>query len=137
MKEDFGRQAIIDFEATEDASTEESEDVVGNDDNAINNWVGCSFEDLDAQFTPGIVIPDEAEAVDCRMNDAINMGEIDFASALAGDDVEIMKKMQQAVKKGYDMAQATWGGALPEICQKTLEATNKLFDDYYASKENE
>ena len=48
-----------------------------------------------------------------------------------------MKKMQQAVKKGYDMAQATWGGALPEICQKTLEATNKLFDDYYASKENE
>ena len=61
----------------------------------------------------------------------------DFASALAGDDVESMKKMQQAVKKGYDMAQATWGGALPEICQKTLEATNKLFDDYYASKENE
>lgn len=61
----------------------------------------------------------------------------DFASALAGDDVESMKKMQQAVKKGYDIAQATWGGALPEICQKTLEATNKLFDDYYASKENE
>ena len=72
-------ETVDDSEANEDASTEESEDVVGNDDNAINNWVGCSFEDLDAQFTPGIVIPDEAVAVDCRMNDAINMGEIDFS----------------------------------------------------------
>ena len=61
----------------------------------------------------------------------------DFACALAGDDEEKMKKMQSAVQKGYEMAQATWGGALPDICQKTMDATNKLFDDYFASKENE
>lgn len=61
----------------------------------------------------------------------------DFACALAGDDEEKMKKMQAAVQKGYEMAQATWGGALPDICQKTMDATNKLFDDYFASKENE
>lgn len=57
----------------------------------------------------------------------------DFACALAGDDPEKMKKMQDAISKGYAMAEKTWGGKLPDICQKTIEATNKLFDDYYAS----
>jgi len=58
----------------------------------------------------------------------------DFASALAGDDVEKMKEMQEAMQKGYEKAAAAWGKDLPEICQKTLDAANKLFDDYYASK---
>lgn len=58
----------------------------------------------------------------------------DFASALAGDDVEKMKEMQAAMEKGYKMAEKTWGGELPEISKKTLEAANKLFEDYYASK---
>ncbi|MBQ3784175.1 MAG: hypothetical protein II838_12190 [Lachnospiraceae bacterium] len=58
----------------------------------------------------------------------------DFASALAGDDVEQMKKMQDAVLKGYKEAEKAWGRDLPEISKKTLEATNKLFEDYYASK---
>ncbi|MCM1157544.1 MAG: hypothetical protein NC300_08215 [Bacteroidales bacterium] len=61
----------------------------------------------------------------------------DFASALAGDDVEKMKKMQAAVEKGYKLAEKAWGGELPGISQDTLAATNKLFEDYYASKESE
>ena len=58
----------------------------------------------------------------------------DFASALAGDDVEKMKEMQAAMEKGYKNAEKAWGGKLPDICQETLDAANKLFDDYYASK---
>ncbi|MDE6625912.1 MAG: hypothetical protein K2K56_06040 [Lachnospiraceae bacterium] len=58
----------------------------------------------------------------------------DFASALAGDDVEKMKKMQAAVEKGYKLAEKAWGGSLPGISQETLAATNKLFEDYYKSK---
>ena len=58
----------------------------------------------------------------------------DFASALAGDDVEKMKEMQAAMEKGYKKAEKAWGGSLPGICQDTLNAANKLFDDYYASK---
>lgn len=58
----------------------------------------------------------------------------DFASALAGDDVEQMKKMQAAIEKGYKAATKSWGKELPSICKDTLDATNKLFDDYYASK---
>lgn len=60
----------------------------------------------------------------------------DFASALAGDDVEQMKKMQEAMEKGYKQAAKSWGGELPSISKDTLDAANKLFEDYYASKES-
>lgn len=58
----------------------------------------------------------------------------DFASALAGDDVEQMKKMQDAVAKGFKQAQGAWGGELPDISKDTLKAVNQMFDDYYNSK---
>lgn len=58
----------------------------------------------------------------------------DFASALAGDDVEKMKEMQAAMEKGFKQATKAWGQDLPGICSDTLSAANKLFDDYYASK---
>lgn len=57
----------------------------------------------------------------------------DFASALAGDDPEKMKKMQEAMEKGFKQATKSWGKDLPDICQNTLDAANKLFDDYYNS----
>lgn len=59
----------------------------------------------------------------------------DFASALAGDDVEKMKSMQEAMMKGFKQATRAWGKELPEICQKTIDAANQMFEDYYKSKE--
>ena len=61
----------------------------------------------------------------------------DFASALAGDDVEKMKKMQSAMEKGFKQAEKTWGGSLPAICRETMNAAGKMFEDYYKSKETE
>ena len=61
----------------------------------------------------------------------------DFASALAGDDVDKMKEMQAAMEKGYKQATKTWGRELPSISKETIDATNKLFEDYYNSKKNE
>jgi hypothetical protein len=58
----------------------------------------------------------------------------DFASALAGDDEEQMKKMQEAMEKGFKQATKSWGTDLPDISSKTLEAANQLFEDYYNSK---
>lgn len=57
----------------------------------------------------------------------------DFASALAGDDVDKMKEMQAAMQKGFDKAAKTWGRELPDISKQTMDAANKLFDDYYAA----
>ena len=60
----------------------------------------------------------------------------DFASALAGDDVDKMKEMQAAMEKGYKMATKAWGKELPGICSETMSAANKLFEDYYKFKES-
>ncbi len=57
----------------------------------------------------------------------------DFASALAGDDVEKMKKMQEAMNKGINQAAEKLGG-LPSISQQTQEVANNLFEEYYKSK---
>ena len=61
----------------------------------------------------------------------------DFASALAGDDVDKMKKMQEAFEKGFKQAENIWGGEgkLPSISYDTHDKVNKMFEDYYSSKE--
>ena len=35
------------------------------------------------------------------------------------------------------MATKAWGRELPSISKDTLDAANKLFDDYYKSKESQ
>lgn len=58
----------------------------------------------------------------------------DFASAIAGDDVNKMREMQKAMQKGFKQATAAWGRELPSISQQTMERANQLFEDYYDSK---
>lgn len=58
----------------------------------------------------------------------------DFAMALAGDDEDKMKEMQAAFEKGFAMAKKKWGGELPDISQKTYDAVNKKFEEYFNSK---
>ena len=58
----------------------------------------------------------------------------DFASALAGDDVEKMKEMEAAFEKGFKQATKAWGRDLPSISNKTYDAVKNLFNDYYDSK---
>lgn len=60
-----------------------------------------------------------------------------MAQALAGDDPEKMKEMQAAVKKGYEAAGKAWGSDLPEIAGKTIDAVNKMFDNYFGAGESE
>lgn len=57
----------------------------------------------------------------------------DFASALAGNDVDKMKEMQEAFEKGFKQAEKTWGGKLPDISYQTQAAVNKKFEEYYAA----
>lgn len=53
---------------------------------------------------------------------------IDFAKALAGDDVKALEKMKDAFIKGYKMAEKTWGGKLPDISKRTYDAVMDKFD---------
>lgn len=53
-----------------------------------------------------------------------------FAKALAGNDPTKADSMLEALQKGFDEATKCWGGELPEICKKTLEATQKKLTDW-------
>lgn len=53
---------------------------------------------------------------------------IDFATALTGGDPEKIEEMREAFKKGYKMAEKTWGGNLPDISQRTYDAVMQKFD---------
>ena len=44
--------------------------------------------------------------------------------------------MQAAMEKGFKLATKAWGRELPSISRDTMDAANKLFDDYYKSKES-
>lgn len=53
-----------------------------------------------------------------------------FAKALAGNDPSKADTMLEAMQKGFDQAAKSWGGELPELCQKTLEAAKKKLTDW-------
>ena len=54
---------------------------------------------------------------------------VQYATALTGGDPEKLDTMIAAFEKGYAAAEKTWGGKLPELAQRTREATLKKFQD--------
>ena len=52
---------------------------------------------------------------------------LDFAKALAGNDVSKADELLEAFKKGYQEATGAWGKELPEISQKTYKAVEEKF----------
>ena len=55
---------------------------------------------------------------------------IKYAKALTGGDPAKAEAMRDAFVKGYKEAEKAWGGQLPELSQKTYDATMKLFDEW-------
>lgn len=53
---------------------------------------------------------------------------VSFAKALAGGDSAYADKLIDAIKKGFDEATKAWGDKLPDLCQKTIEATYKKME---------
>lgn len=53
---------------------------------------------------------------------------VNFATALTGGDPDKLDSMIEAFKKGYEQAEKTWGGKLPEISQKTYDAVLEKFE---------
>ena len=58
---------------------------------------------------------------------------VSFAKALAGDNLELAQQMLEAVKEGFKQASEEWGEDLPEISNKTMDATFKKLDEWIKS----
>lgn len=57
---------------------------------------------------------------------------VDFAKALAANNPEKAEELKEAFKKGYEKAEATWGGSLPDICRQTYAAVIDKLDTWAA-----
>lgn len=55
---------------------------------------------------------------------------VSMAKALSEGDPEKADKMISAIKKGYEQAAKAWGGELPDICQRTVDAATKQLDEW-------
>jgi len=53
-----------------------------------------------------------------------------FAIALTGGDLDKADMMIAAVKKGFEEAERIWGGKLPDISYKTLDAVIKKLENW-------
>ena len=53
---------------------------------------------------------------------------VKMAQALSAGDPEKADQMIAAIKKGYEQAAKAWGGELPDICQKTVDAATKKLE---------
>lgn len=62
---------------------------------------------------------------------------VSFATALAGNDAKQLEKMRDAFLKGYEKAEKTWGGKLPDISKKTYDAVLEKFDKLMNPKTEE
>lgn len=57
---------------------------------------------------------------------------VSFATALTGGDPSKIEEMRAAFQKGYEKAEKTWGGKLPDISRQTYDAVMKKFDELAA-----
>jgi len=60
-----------------------------------------------------------------------------FARAFAGDDPERIELMREAFLRGFEAAEAQWGGRLPDISHDTFAAVMAGFDDWLSGIANQ
>ena len=61
---------------------------------------------------------------------------LDFARAISGGDPSRINVLRDAVERGFQAAERAWGGNLPDISQRTLEAVRRGFDEWEQSAKN-
>lgn len=61
---------------------------------------------------------------------------VSFAKALSGGDPDKADEMISAFIKGFEDATKTWGGKLPDICQRTYDATIEKLNKWKSGTED-
>jgi hypothetical protein len=84
-----------------------------------------NIEDLTPEQAQALVADDGYWGVE-QTSDRI----FEFATSLAGDDMALLDKIKEGVLKGFEQAKQDFGGELPEISQKTIDAVMKKLDEW-------
>lgn len=84
-----------------------------------------NIEDLSPEQARALVADDGYWGVE-QTSDRI----FQFATSLANGDTTLLDKIKEGVLKGFEQAKQDFGGSLPEISQKTVDAVMKKLDDW-------
>lgn len=97
------------------------------------------FGSMDAALPPLATTPEEAEAAISEGGaysvDSVATRIMKLAEALAGDDLDKLQTMKEAVQKGFSEAGKKFGDScdeeeLPQICRDTYDEIMNRFDEW-------
>lgn len=140
MSEEEHAQLIDKIKREQEAAERNFLDIVQKTLNGQINAISMSSEEMWHTLASGDFEVDEKTQKQAQQDISedgyygvkqVSQRLFDFAMILANNDEEKLRKMQLAMQEGFDKARQTWGRELPKISQKTIEVTNKLFEDYY------
>lgn len=67
--------------------------------------------------------------------EAVSDRLVDFAIRVSGGDTSKLELLKEAIHKGFEAAREQLGGELPEISQRTYEATMRKMDEWASQGE--
>ena len=106
--------------------------------NMVSNMLGKQVKTLNKALFEGITIsPEEQQAALEAISpggewspEAVSENILNMAKALSGGDVSKLELLKNAVIKGFEAAETTWGGKLPSITDETYDLIMKGFDEW-------
>lgn len=106
--------------------------------NMVSNMLGKQVTTLNKALFEGITVsPEEQQAALEAISpggewspEAVSENILNMAKALSGGDVSKLELLKNAVIKGFEAAETTWGGKLPSITDETYDLIMKGFDEW-------
>lgn len=106
----------------------------------LSKMLGKQVTTLNKALFDGITVtPEEKQAALEAISpggewcpEAVAGNILDMAKALSGGDVSKLELLKDAVNKGFQAAEKTWGGKLPSITDETYDLIMKGFDEWEA-----
>lgn len=106
--------------------------------NMVSNMLGKQVKTLNKALFEGITVsPEEQQAALEAISpggewspEAVSENILNMAKALSGGDVSKLELLKNAVVKGFEAAETTWGGKLPSITDETYDLIMKGFDEW-------
>ena len=106
--------------------------------NMVSNMLGKQVKTLNKALFEGLTVsPEEQQAALEAISpggewspEAVSENILNMAKALSGGDVSKLELLKNAVIKGFEAAETTWGGKLPSITDETYDLIMKGFDEW-------
>lgn len=93
------------------------------------NALGASYKELSVADAQAAISEDGAFGVK-----AVSERIVSFAIAISGGDSSKLAELKKAIDKGFEQAEKSFGGTLPDICSETYDEIMRKLDEWAGIK---